>query len=61
MDDLVDREGSGRPLGMGAIPGGERLGDLVEPLVELALRPCVERGKGADDPGLALRDDQLGA
>ena len=38
MDDLVDRERRGGPLGMVAVPGGERFGDLVQPFVELSTR-----------------------
>ena len=58
MHDLVDRERRGRAFRMGAIMRGERLGDFVQPLVELRNRPRVERGKGADDPRLALGDHQ---
>ena len=38
--------------------GGEFLGDLVQPLVELRDRPRVQRREGADDPRLALGDHQ---
>ena len=58
VDDLVDRERRGGAVGMGAVMGGQRFGDLVQPFVELGDRPRVERGKRADDPGLALRDHQ---
>ena len=34
MHDLVDRKGRGGTLRMVAVPGGERLGDLVKPFVE---------------------------
>ena len=34
MDDLVDGEGRGGLLGMLAVPGGQRFGDLVQPFVE---------------------------
>jgi hypothetical protein len=60
MDDLVDRERRSRPVGMVAIPGGERFGDLVKPLVELFSRTRVQRGKAADDARGALSDHQLG-
>ena len=58
VHDLVDGEGRGRLIGMGAVMRRERLGDLVQPFVELRDRSGVERGKGADDPGLALGDHQ---
>ena len=60
MDDLVDREGRRRRVRMIAVPGGQFLGDLVEPFVEPGVRPGVERREGADDPRLALGDDQVG-
>ena len=59
MDDLVDRIRRGRRLRMVAVPGGELLGDPVQPFVEQALRPRVERGEGTDDPRLALGDDEV--
>ena len=59
VDDLVDRKRRGRPLGVRPVMRGERLGDPVEPLVELALRPGVKRGEAADDSGGALRDHQF--
>ena len=43
---------------MGAVVRGEGLGDLVQPFVELADRPCIERRKRANDARLALRDHQ---
>jgi hypothetical protein len=58
MDDLVDRERRCGAFRMGAVMGGERLGDFVQPLVELRNGPRVERGKGTDDPRLALGDYQ---
>ena len=60
VDDLVDREGRGGRVGMVAVPRGQLLGDLVEPFVEQGFGPRIERGEGADDPGLALGDDQIG-
>ena len=44
---------------MVAVPGGQLLSDPVQPFVEQALRPRVQRRKGADDPRLALGDDQV--
>jgi hypothetical protein len=43
------------------VPGGQLLLDPVQPLVEQALRPGIERREGADDAGLALGDDQVRA
>ena len=60
VDDLVDREGRGGRFRMGAVVRGQRLGDFVQPFVELADRARVERGKRADDPRLALGDHQAG-
>ena len=60
VHDLVDGEGGGGPLGMRAVVRGERLGDLVQPFVELRDRPRVQRRKRADDARLALRDHQRG-
>ena len=50
VDDLVDRERRRGPLGMVAVPGGERLGDLVQPFVEQLGGPRVQRREAADDP-----------
>ena len=47
-------------IGMVAVVRGQLLGDLVDPFVELALRPRVQRREAADDPRLALGDDQVG-
>ena len=35
VHDLVDGEGRGGAVGMGPVVRGERLGDLVQPFVEL--------------------------
>ena len=59
VHDLVDRERRGRRFGMRLVVGGERLGDLGQPLVEQFGRTRVERRHRADDAGLALRDHQL--
>ena len=59
VDDLVDRERRGGRVGMVAVPGGELLGDAVQPFVEQRLRPRVQRREEADDPRLALGDDQV--
>ena len=59
VDDLVDRERRGGPIGVGAVVLGQFLGEAVEPFVELTDRARVERRKRADDPRLALGDDQL--
>ena len=58
VHDLVDRERRRGLFGMRAVVRGERLGDFVQPFVELGDRPRVERGKRADDSRLALRDHQ---
>jgi hypothetical protein len=59
MDDLVDRERRGRPLGVVAVVLGQCFGDFVKPFVELRCRTRVERREAADDPGGALRDDEF--
>ena len=41
-------------------PALELLGDLVQPFVELALRPRIERGERADDARFTLGNDQFG-
>ena len=61
VDDLIDGEGSGRRIRIGAVMRRQFLGDPVQPFVELALRPGVERREGADDARLALGDHQIGA
>ena len=38
---------------------GELLGNLVQPFIELRLRPRIERGKRADHTCLALRNDEF--
>jgi hypothetical protein len=58
VHDLVDGEGRGGSIGMSAVMRGERLGDLLQPFVELRDGARVQSGEGADDPGLALGDDQ---
>ncbi len=60
MDDLIDRIGRRRPVGMVAVVSGQRFGDFVEPFVELALWPRVECGEATDDPLGALGNDQFG-
>ena len=52
--------GRGRRLGMRLVVRGQRLGDLGQPFVQQLGRTRVQRGHGADDAGLALRDHQLG-
>ena len=42
------------------VMGRKLLGDLMDPLVELALGARVQRREAADDPRLALRDDEVG-
>jgi hypothetical protein len=59
VDDLVDRERRGRPVGMVAVVRGKRLGDFVKPLVELRGGARIERREAADDAGRALGDHQL--
>ncbi len=59
VDDLVDRIRRGGRVGMVAVPGGQFLVDPVQPFVEQALRPRVQRREGADDPRLALGDDEV--
>ena len=58
VHDLVDRIGRGRPLGVCRVMGGEALGDLGQPFVELRLGAGVQRRKRSDDAGLALREHQ---
>ena len=56
---LIANGAAGRS-GWARFVGGERLGDLGQPFVELRGRPRVERRHRADDAGLALRDHELG-
>ncbi|MDT4817543.1 hypothetical protein FQZ97_506220 [compost metagenome] len=60
VHDLVDRERRRRLVGVGAVVGVEGLGDLGQPVLQQGGGPGVERRHGADDPGLALLDHQLG-
>jgi hypothetical protein len=59
VDDVVDREGRGRRVGMVAVPLGQFLGDPVQPFVEQGGRPRVQRRERAHDAGLALGDHQV--
>jgi hypothetical protein len=59
VNDLVHGKGRSRTVRVGAIVRGQFLGDLVQPFVELALRPGIECGKTSHDPCLALGDDQF--
>ena len=61
MRDLVDRERCRWPVRIVAIVRRQLLGDLVEPFVELRLRPRVQGREAADDPRLALRNHQFRA
>jgi hypothetical protein len=60
VDDLIDRERRGGLVGMIAVPGREFLGDAMQPFIEQRRGPRVQRRKRADDPRLALRNDQIG-
>src|SRR3546814_10412977 len=60
VDDLVDRKGGRKAVGIVAVPRRQFLGDAVQPFVEQRLRTSVQGGKAADDARLALRDDQVG-
>jgi hypothetical protein len=59
VDDLVDRKGGRRTLGVIAVPRGKRLADLVQPFVEQGLRPGVQRREASDNPRRALGNHQL--
>jgi hypothetical protein len=58
VHDLVDRVGCYLELGIGALKRREFLRDLRKPLIELRSGPCIQRGEGTDDAGLALGEDQ---
>ncbi len=61
VDDLVDRVRRDRPIRMRGPMRRERVLDPTQPARQLVRRSRVERGERADDAGLALRDDELGA
>ncbi len=59
VHDLVDGKRRRGRVRMGAVPGGELLGDLRQPFVEQGGGPRVERGKRSHHARLALGDDEL--
>jgi hypothetical protein len=61
MADLVDRVGRNLLAGILRLVFSELVLDPGQPFVELFDRTGVERGKRADDAGLALGDDEFGA
>ena len=60
VDDLIDGKRCCRVVRVGQVVGGQRLGDLDQPLFKLLGRPGIERGHGADHASDALGNDQLG-
>ncbi len=60
MHDLVDGEGRGRPVGVGAVMGRQFFGDAREPFIEQRHGPRIERRKRTNHARLALRDDEIG-
>jgi hypothetical protein len=58
VHDLVDRKGCRGRIRVGAVVIGKRFADLVQPFVELALRPRVQRREAPHHAGLALGDHQ---
>jgi hypothetical protein len=60
VHDLVDRERRRRTVRVRAIMRRQFFRDAVQPFIEQRLRPRIECWKAADDPGLALGDDQFG-
>ncbi len=59
--DLVDSERRDDLVRVRGLVGGELHLDTDDPLVEEFRRPRIQRRKGADDSGLALRDDEIGS
>ena len=59
VDDLVHGIGRRRSVGIVPVMRCQFLGDTVQPFVQHARRPCVQRGKTADDTGFALRDHKF--
>src|SRR3546814_19969524 len=64
VDDLVDREGGGRAVRVRLVVAVERLGDALQPALQLdrlaLLLAGVQRRERADDAGGALGDYQTG-
>src|SRR3546814_2601234 len=64
VDDLVDREGGGRAVRVRLVVAVERLGDALQPALQLdrlaLLLAGVQRRERADDAGGALGDYQIG-
>jgi len=62
--DLIDGIGRGGPVRIGLIMPVERLGDALQPALQLDRLALpfagVQRRKAADDAGGALRDHQIG-
>ena len=61
MDNQVDAEGRHDLVRMGDTIGVKTVANLLEPDGQFFLRAGVEGRKGADDPGRALRDDEVDA
>ena len=59
VNDLVDRERCCPAIGVRTVVRGEFFRDLMQPFVQQCLRPSVQGRETADDPRLALRDDQF--
>jgi hypothetical protein len=59
VNDLVDRKGRRRRVWIVAVMLRKRFCDFVQPLVELRRRARIQRREAADNPSLALGDDQL--
>jgi hypothetical protein len=59
VDDLVDRKGSGRSLGMFFVVRLQFGRDPLQPFAEDRRGPRIERRKRTDHPGLALGDDEV--
>ena len=60
MDDLVDGIGCCRTIRIVAVPGGQFFRDLMDPLIQLRLRARVQCREGANNPRLALGNDEFG-
>ena len=64
VDDLINGVGRGRAIRIGLIVAIELLGNVLQPAFKFdgftLLLTGIESGKTADNPSLALRNDQLG-
>ena len=59
VHNLVDREGGGRLVRVGLVPGIQLFGNALEPHFQFFRRAGIQRRKRANNAGFALGNDQI--